>query len=92
MMGSWTKLAVMATAIVLASSCTSGTGSETGRVKGAAATSSSPLLMPAVYGRDVSVVTTANGVKVNVYLARYGLANDKYLSQFRHENPNSPRS
>jgi endonuclease YncB( thermonuclease family) len=40
-----------------------------------------------VYGRGVSVVTTADGVNVNVYLARYGFANDKYLSQFRHENP-----
>ncbi len=140
-MGSWTKLAVMATAIVLASSCTSATEPPTARVKAADPKASSPLLMPAgggdgdswhdtkgreyrlglvntpeydecygseatakrkeltadgfradvyahdVYGRDVSLVTTANGVNVNVYLARYGFANDKYLSQFRHENP-----
>jgi endonuclease YncB( thermonuclease family) len=140
-MGSGTKLAVMATAILLASSCTSATGPETGGVNAAAPGASSPLLMPAgggdgdswhdtagaeyrlglvntpeydecygsaatakrkeltadgfradvythdVYGRGVSVVTTANGVNVNVYLARNGFANDKYLSQFRHENP-----
>jgi endonuclease YncB( thermonuclease family) len=139
-MGNGTKLAVLATAIVLASSCSSGTAPATGPVK-AAGTGSSPLLMPAdggdgdswhdtagaeyrlglvntpeynecygseatakrkeltahgfradvythdVYGRGVSIVTTANGVNVNVYLARYGFANDKYLSQFRHENP-----
>lgn len=140
-MGNWTQLAAMAAAIVLASSCTSGSGPETGRVEAAAPRVSSPLLMPAgegdgdswhdtagnqyrlglvntpeydecygseatakrkeltahgfradvyahdVYGRGVSLVTTANGVNVNVYLARYGFANDKYLSQFRHENP-----
>jgi endonuclease YncB( thermonuclease family) len=140
-MGSLTKLAVIATAIVLASSCTSGTGLEPGGVKAAAPRASSPLLMPAsegdgdswhdtagaeyrlglvntpeydecygseatakrkeltahgfradvyahdVYGRGVSLVTTANGVNVNVYLARYGFANDKYLSRYRHENP-----
>ena len=39
------------------------------------------------YGRGVSLVTTADGVNVNVYLARYGYANDRYLSQYRHENP-----
>jgi endonuclease YncB( thermonuclease family) len=139
-MGNLTKLALMAAAIVLASSCTSGTGPESGPVQ-AAAPASSPLLMPAdggdgdswhdtagaeyrlglvntpeydecygsqatakrkeltangfradvythdVYGRGVAIVTTANGVNVNVYLARYGYANDKYLSEFRHENP-----
>jgi endonuclease YncB( thermonuclease family) len=139
-MGGWTKLAVVATAIVLASSCTSGTGPATGEVKVGATRDTSPLLMPAgggdgdswhdtagaeyrlglvntpeydecygseatakrkeltahgfranvyardVYGRGVSIVTTANGVNVNVYLARYGFANDKYLAQFRHEN------
>jgi endonuclease YncB( thermonuclease family) len=139
-MGNWTRLAVLATAIMLSSSCTSGTAPATGPVK-AAGTGSSPLLRPAgggdgdswhdtagaeyrlglvntpeydecygsqatakrkeltahgfradvythdVYGRGVSVVTTANGVNINVYLARYGFANDKYLSQFRHENP-----
>jgi endonuclease YncB( thermonuclease family) len=140
-MGNWTKLAVLAAAIVVASSCTSRTGPETGHVKAAAPGASSPLLMPAgggdgdswhdtagaeyrlglvntpeydecygseatykrkeltahgfradvythdVYGRGVSIVTTASGVNVNIYLARYGFANDKYLSQFRHENP-----
>jgi endonuclease YncB( thermonuclease family) len=140
-MGSWTKLAVMATAIVLASSCTPGPGSPPGDVKAAAPRDSSQLLMPAsggdgdswhdtagreyrlglvntpeydecygseatatrkeltvhgfradvythdVYGRGVSIVTTANGLNVNLYLARYGFANDKYLSQYRHENP-----
>jgi len=139
-MDNWMKLAVMATAIVLSSSCTSGTGPATDRVK-VDTRASSPLLMPAgggdgdswhdtagaeyrlglvntpeydecygseatakrkeltahgfradvythdVYGRGVSVVTTASGVNVNVYLARYGFANDKYLSQYRHENP-----
>ena len=39
------------------------------------------------YGRLVSVVTTADGINVNVWLARHGFANDKYLTQFRHENP-----
>jgi micrococcal nuclease len=39
------------------------------------------------YGRSVAVVTTAGGVNVNVYLARHGFANDKYLAEFRHENP-----
>ena len=39
------------------------------------------------YGRRVAVVTTAAGVNVNVYLARHGFANDRYLAQFRHENP-----
>lgn len=139
-MGICTKLIVMATVIVVASSCTSGTGPETGHVKSAATRASSPLLMPAgggdgdswhdtagaeyrlglvntpeydecygseatakrkeltahgfradvythdVYGRGVSLVTAANGVNVNIYLARYGFANDKYLSQYRHEN------
>jgi endonuclease YncB( thermonuclease family) len=140
-MGNWTKLAVMAAVTVLASSCTSGTGPETGGINAAAPRASLPLLMPAgggdgdswhdtegaeyrlglvntpeydecygseatakrqeltahgfradvythdVYGRGVSIVSTANGVNLNVYLARYGFANDKYLSQFRHENP-----
>jgi endonuclease YncB( thermonuclease family) len=140
-MGNLTKLAVLATAAVLASSCTSGPTPATGHVNAAARTSSSPLLMPAgggdgdswhdtagaeyrlglvntpeynecygsqatakrkeltahgfraevythdVYGRGVSVVTTASGVNINIYLARHGFANDKYLSQFRHENP-----
>jgi endonuclease YncB( thermonuclease family) len=140
-MGNWTRLAVTATAIVLASSCTSGTRPATEGAKAAGPKASSSLLMPAgggdgdswhdtagheyrlglvntpeydecygsqatakrkeltakgfradvyahdVYGRGVSVVTTATGVNVNLYLARYGFANDKYLAQFRHENP-----
>jgi endonuclease YncB( thermonuclease family) len=39
------------------------------------------------YGRRVAVITTASGVNLNVYLARHGYANDKYLDEFRHENP-----
>jgi endonuclease YncB( thermonuclease family) len=39
------------------------------------------------YGRRVSVVFLADGRNLNVWLARYGYANDKYLAQFRHENP-----
>jgi endonuclease YncB( thermonuclease family) len=39
------------------------------------------------YGRRVAVITTASGVNLNVYLARHGFANDRYLAEFRHENP-----
>lgn len=39
------------------------------------------------YGRSVSVVTLADGTNLNVWLARNGYANDKYLAEFRHENP-----
>lgn len=39
------------------------------------------------YGRHVAVVTTADGINVNVHLARQGLADDRYLEQFRSENP-----
>ncbi|MCU1600199.1 MAG: hypothetical protein JWO22_908 [Frankiales bacterium] len=39
-----------------------------------------------VHGRSVSVVYLADGRNLNVYLARHGFANDKYLAQFRHEN------
>ncbi|MFN2539282.1 MAG: thermonuclease family protein [Mycobacteriales bacterium] len=39
------------------------------------------------YGRAVSVVTLRDGTNLNVYLARHGYANDKYLAEFRHENP-----
>jgi endonuclease YncB( thermonuclease family) len=39
------------------------------------------------YGRSVAVVTTAGGNNVNVWLARNGYADDRYLAQFRHENP-----
>ncbi len=38
------------------------------------------------YRRSVSVVTTVDGRNLNVYLARYGFANDRYLEQFRAEN------
>jgi endonuclease YncB( thermonuclease family) len=39
------------------------------------------------YGRGVSVVTLRDGTNLNVYLAQHGYANDKYLAEFRHENP-----
>ena len=39
------------------------------------------------YRRGVAVVTTAAGVNLNVYLARHGFANDRYLAQYRAENP-----
>ena len=39
------------------------------------------------YGRDVSLVTAADGTNVNVHLARHGFVDDRYLAQFRHENP-----
>lgn len=38
------------------------------------------------YSRNVSVVTTADGLNLNVYLARNGFANDTFLEQFRAEN------
>lgn len=39
------------------------------------------------YDRRVSVVTSADGVNVNVHLARNGFADDRFLAQFRDENP-----
>ena len=39
------------------------------------------------YGRSVAVITTANGTNLNIWLARHGFANDKYLSTYRAENP-----
>ena len=39
------------------------------------------------YGRHVSVVYLADGRNLNVWLARNGYANDRYLKQFRSENP-----
>ena len=39
------------------------------------------------YGRVVAEVFDAQGNSLNVALARSGYANDKYLEQFRHENP-----
>jgi endonuclease YncB( thermonuclease family) len=138
---SWIRFALIATAILLASSCASGSEPDTGSDEPASSSAASPLLTPAaggdgdswhdtagaeyrlglvntpeydecygseaaaerqqltahgfravvythdVYGRGVSVVTTADGVNVNVYLARHGFADDRYLTQFRHENP-----
>lgn len=39
------------------------------------------------YGRRVSVVTLADGTNLNVFLARHGYADDRYLARFRGENP-----
>lgn len=39
------------------------------------------------YGRQVAVVHASDGTNVNVHLARHGFADDRYLAQFRHENP-----
>lgn len=39
------------------------------------------------YGRNVAVVRLADGRNLNIQLARYGFANDRYLAQFRDENP-----
>ncbi len=39
------------------------------------------------YARAVSVVWTADGTDVNVWLARNGYADDRYLARFRSENP-----
>jgi endonuclease YncB( thermonuclease family) len=39
------------------------------------------------YGRHVAVVFLADGRNLNVWLARNGYANNKYLAEFRHENP-----
>jgi len=38
------------------------------------------------HGRSVAVITTATGINLNVYLARHGYADDRYLEQFRSEN------
>lgn len=38
------------------------------------------------YGRSVSLVTLADGRNLNIFLARSGFANDKFLEQFRSEN------
>lgn len=40
-----------------------------------------------VYGRRVSEIFDLRGHSLNIALAASGLGNDKYLSQFRHENP-----
>lgn len=39
------------------------------------------------YGRQVSDITLADGRDLNVLLAEEGFVNDRYLAQFRHENP-----
>lgn len=39
------------------------------------------------HGRSVAVVTTATGINLNVYLARHGFADDRYLNRFRSQNP-----
>ena len=39
------------------------------------------------YGRHVSVVYRLMVRNLNVWLARNGFANDRYLKEFRHENP-----
>lgn len=43
------------------------------------------------YGRGVSLVTLADGTNLNVLMARQGLVNDRYLADFRHENPSLAR-
>lgn len=39
------------------------------------------------YGRQVSVISLPDGTNLNVWMARNGYADDRYLAQFRHENP-----
>lgn len=39
------------------------------------------------HGRSVARVTTADGADLGVALAAQGWADDRYLEQFRHENP-----
>jgi endonuclease YncB( thermonuclease family) len=39
------------------------------------------------YGRGVSVITLADGRNLNVWMARHGYADDRYLAQYRSENP-----
>ncbi len=39
------------------------------------------------HGRGVSVVTLPDGRNLNVHLAREGFADDRYLEQFRDEEP-----
>jgi len=40
-----------------------------------------------VYGRRVAEIFDARGRSLNVALAASGLGNDKYLTEFRHQNP-----
>lgn len=39
------------------------------------------------YGRSVAIITTAEGTNVNLWLARTGYADDRYLARYRHEKP-----
>jgi endonuclease YncB( thermonuclease family) len=39
------------------------------------------------YGRKVSVIVAPDGVNLNVAMARDGVADDRYLERFRHQNP-----
>lgn len=39
------------------------------------------------YGRRVAEILDADGASLNVALARSGLGDDRYLAEFRHENP-----
>ncbi len=43
------------------------------------------------HGRTVARITSADGVDLGVHLARTGLADDRYLDDFRHENPSYAR-
>ncbi len=43
------------------------------------------------YGRAVSVIFTSEGVNLNVDMARQGLADDRYLAQYRSENTSLAR-
>lgn len=43
------------------------------------------------HGRLVSVVFLPDGTNLNVFLARHGYANDRYLAEFRAENPSLAR-
>ena len=69
---------------------------ETNECYGSAATAKRKQLVAAgfrahvythdTYGRAVSVVSLPDGTDLNVWLARHGYVNDKYLAEFRHEN------
>ncbi len=39
------------------------------------------------YGRRVTVISLPDGTNLNIWLARHGYADDKYLATYRHENP-----
>jgi len=43
------------------------------------------------YGRSVAEVRDKTGTSLNVALAKSGLGDDRYLEQFRHENPDLGR-